>query len=464
MNEIARLRPDDATTALNVEAEQQLLGACLTNSSCIAWMAHGGGERLFGDPVHQRIAARILQMSKADLLVDVVTIKDALADDEGLKQLGGPNYLIRMAGASLSAAAMPEYIKMLADLGFKRTIIAAMSEATAAIVKAEDSAGVIAGRLEAALLAVSETGARQGPVSMLKAASVAMNMARAAYMGQDDGSVKSGLVPLDRMIGGFYPGELTLIGGRPSMGKSALALTFALNAARAGHGVVIASLEMNPEAMAVRAISEATAQRGHGVAYKDIRRGAFSKDDGPVIAQAAKDLGELPIMFLPRAYTDIGALMSGAKQCKRIMGDQLRLVIVDYAQLLKSQAKLRYEQITEISIALKAMAGQLDLPVIALSQLSRAVESRDDKRPILSDLRESGQLEQDADAVLFCYRPAYYLEREKPDDDDIEALADWRAAMAKAANLLEVIVAKQRQGEIGTAHLRANMATNMVWE
>ena len=172
----------------------------------------------------------------------------------------------------------------------------------------------------------------------------------------------------------------------------------------------------------------------------------------------------LPITFLPRQYSDIGALFAGARQVQRAMGGAMRLLIVDYAQLLRSQAKGRYEQITEISIALKALSGQLNVPVIALSQLSRQVEQRDDKRPMLSDLRESGQLELDADAVLFCYRDEYYLEREKPDDHDFGALGDWQAAMERVHNRLEIIVAKQRQGATGTAYVRFNPAINLVWE
>jgi replicative DNA helicase len=248
------------------------------------------------------------------------------------------------------------------------------------------------------------------------------------------------------------------------MGKTGVALSIALNVARAGHGVVIASLEMNPEAMAMRALSEATAQSGHAVSYASLRRGTFTQSQGERLKEVTEGVAMLPITFLPRQYSDIGALFAGARQVQRAMGGAMRLLIVDYAQLLRSQAKGRYEQITEISIALKALSGQLNVPVIALSQLSRQVEQRDDKRPMLSDLRESGQLEQDADAVLFCYRDEYYLEREKPDGHDFDALGDWQAAMERVRNRLEIIVAKQRQGAVGTAAVRFNPAINLVWE
>jgi len=168
---------------------------------------------------------------------------------------------------------------------------------------------------------------------------------------------------------------------------------------------------------------------------------------------------------LSRQYSDIGAMAAGAKQAKRILGDKLGLLIVDYAQLLKVQgSRSRYDEVSEISRSLKALAGQMNVPVLALSQLSRSLESRDEKRPMLSDLRESGQLEQDADAVMFCYRDEYYLEREQPDILDTEAHIAWQAAMDRARNRLEIIIAKQRQGPIGTAHVLCNVGMNRIWE
>lgn len=317
-----------------------------------------------------------------------------------------------------------------------------MAAAHHAITQGEDKADQIAARLEAALILVADADGRVAPVSMLKATTLALEQAHDAYHGRTGDCIASGIGALDEILGGFYPGELIILGGRPSMGKTGIALSIALNAARAGHGVVIASLEMNPEAMAMRALSEATAQSGHAVSYASLRRGTFTQSQGERLKQVTEGVAKLPITFLPRQYSDIGALYAGARQVQRAMGGAMRLLIVDYAQLLRSQAKGRYEQITEISIALKALSGRLNVPVIALSQLSRQVEQRDDKRPMLSDLRESGQLEQEADAVLFCYRDEYYLEREKPDDHDFDALGDWQAAMERVRNRLEIIVAK----------------------
>ena len=465
MNEVVSLRPNNEPTPLNIEAEQAVIGQLLLHPDLIGKAVARGGAGLFGDPVHAEIFNLMAQRHREGRLVSPVALREAAVAMPGLDQLGGPAYLARMAGAAISAVSLPAYLDMLADLSRKRSLIAAMSEAMASIARGEDAADTIAGRLEASMLASTPMGSQSGPVSMLKAVGVALEQVSAAYRGEDDSVVKSGIHALDTMIGGFYPGELILVGGRPSMGKTGVALSIALNAARAGHGVCIASLEMNPEAMAIRALSEATAQTRSAVNYSDMRRGNMTEPQVEALRHCAKSVADLPITFLPRQYSDIGALFAGAKQAHRSTPGGLKLFVVDYAQLLRSQAKGRYEQITEISIALKELSGQLSVPVIALSQLSRQVETREDKRPMLSDLRESGQLEQDADAVLFCYRDEYYVERMRPQEGaDISEQAEWQAAMERSRNRLEIIVAKQRQGAIGTANVRFNPAINLIWE
>lgn len=441
-----------------------VLGAIMLSQSCISSIELRGGVNLFHDPVHTRVYEVAREKDRAGELVSPITMRTAFENDDGFKELGGPEYLVRLAGAAPSQASLQGYADLLREMRARRQITSVIREAQEAIAEGRDAAASIARKVEAGLLTIEAPDAAERPVSMLAAVTKAMTMANAAYQGADDGAVRSGFTALDRLVSGFYPGELTLIGGRPSMGKTAVALSIALNTARAGHGVVIASLEMNPEAMAIRAISEATAQAGRGVSYASIRRGSMAEEEFRHALDVSREVAEMPIYFLPRHFSDMGAMISGVRQAKRAMGDNMRLVVVDYAQLLKSQARTRYEQITEISIALKNMAGALNVPVIALSQLSRTVEQRGDKRPMLSDLRESGQLEQDADAVIFCYRDEYYLDRERPDANDQEAMADWQAARGRVQSHLELIVAKQRQGEIGTAHLRFNPATNIVWE
>lgn len=446
----------------SAEAEQSLLGAILLDQKHCGSTVRAGGVDLFNDPLHAEIFRILQKKDAAGQLVSPVTMADAMRGSAALAEVGGPGYLARVAGSAPGASRVPGYIAMLSDLMRKRGIATAISEAGAAIAKGEDPASLIAGRLEAALVAAQGQDEATGPVSMLKAVSVAMEQVRDAFEGKESSIVKTGIPKLDEIISGFYPGELILLGGRPSMGKTGVALAVALNAARAGHGVCIASLEMNPEAMALRALSEATANARNAVYYSKMRRGDMTDPQVTTLQGCAAEVAALPITFLPRHFADIGALMAGAKQAHRTTPGGIRILIIDYVQLIQSQAKGRYEQITEISIALKRLAGQLNVPVLALSQLSRSLEQRDEKRPTLSDLRESGQLEQDADTVLFCYRDEYYLERSQPKKEaDLEA---WQGALDRAKNRLEIIVAKQRQGEVRTAHVRFNPATNLIWE
>lgn len=460
MNNLATL---GNSAPLNVEAEQAVLGVALMNQNQIARIVARGGQELFHDPLHAAIFEAARTKDNAGDLVSPVTISEAMRGSDGLKEIGGPAYIARLAGSSPGLASMPGYLDMLADLRSKRTLIAAMNEAQAAIARGDVEAGIIAGRLEASLIAVNSVERKNGPMSMKAATLKAAEIVRAAYVGEETGAVYSGIPELDQLIPGFYAGELILLGGRPSMGKTAVALSIALNVARAGYGVGIVSLEMNPEQMALRALSEATTRTGRATTYKNLRKGEMTDEQAAAFRSCIKEVSELPIWFLSRQHADIGAMIAGCRQIKRAMGDKLKLLVIDYAQLLKGEGRSRYDQITEVSIALKSLAGQLDVPILALSQLSRAVEQRDDKRPMLSDLRESGQLEQDADAVMFCYRDEYYVEREKPEDEFGEEAETWKAAMERCRNRLDIIVAKQRQGEIGTAKVRCNVALNLIW-
>jgi len=462
VSEIQRLQPlPDIPLPACIEAEQQVLGMLLLGNGGMSLVINKGGTELFADPVHQRIFEVMLAKHKDNHLVSVVTINDIMRADDGLKELGGGGYLIRLAGSSTSISTLNDYLIILADWRRKRDILAAMNEAQQAITVG-DPADHIAARLESALIASEPAGA-QGPVSMLKAVTNAMEQIKAAYDGDEGNTVRTGIGKLDDIIGAFHPGDLIYLGGRPSMGKTGVAMAIGLNVSRAGHGVAIASLEMTPDGMAMRAISEQTAQQGNAVEYSTMRRGDLSEIHVKSLRQAASLVADLPIDFLPRQYNDIGALSAGIKQVAR--RGKLRLVIVDYLQLIRSSVRGNTnEQVSDISKSLKALAMQLEVPILALSQLSRAVEQREDKRPQLSDLRDSGSIEQDADTVMFCYRPEYYLERSKPREDDTDEVAEWHAAMKKVRNRLDIIVAKQRAGAIGTAHVRFNPALNLIWE
>lgn len=448
----------------SVEAEQQLLGALMMDDRLTPIVMRAGGADLFSHPLHAEIYELIETRSNNGELVSPVALKAALEGSRDLEDAGGPAYLVRLSGCAVSTSreVIRGMTELLAEQARKRSLEAAISKAQLGLLRGDVSAKEIALQLERQIVASEFASQADRPTSMLAAVNDAISQSVEAYQGTNAELVRFGIPALDYIIPGLYPGELTLLGGRPSMGKSAVALTMALNAARAGHGVAIASLEMTPAAMAQRALSEATARDGRAVPYINMRSGDMTEDQMRAVVELGLSVGNLPITFLSRSYSNVDALVGGVRQIARFTPN-LRLLIVDYAQLLKAHGRDRYQQVTNISLALKGMAMSLNIPVLALSQLSRGSENREDKRPVLSDLRESGQLEQDADSVLFCYRPEYYLQQEEPDPDDRDDVADWQNAMAAARGKLEIIVAKQRMGTTGTARCMCELSTNTVW-
>lgn len=447
-----------------VEAEQAVLGILLLTPEGIDELGQGITSELFFDTAHARLFDVMLTRHRRGQLISPVTLKLWAEGEETFKDLGGPAYLVRLAGAAPGRSSLKHYSDYLAQLLAKRKIAEALWLAEKDLEDDEIDAQTIAGRLEAALMTIegASPSARR-PVSIMRAVTEATEDALAAYNGEAEPLVSTGIPSLDRILGGFAPAELIVLGGRPSMGKTATALEIALNAARAGHKVGIASLEMTPKALAVRALSEATAQQSDAIAYSRIRRGDMDERQLPSLKAALHSVSDLPIQILPASYRDVGSLYGGFRQVEAILGG-LDMILIDYLQLLDVPGANRYEKITAATMALKGLGALLDVPVIALSQLSRQVEARDEKRPMLSDLRESGQIEQDADTIIFAYRDEYYLERQEPEVSKVERHEAWLAKMEGARNRLELIVAKQRQGEIGTARVRFNPALNLIWE
>lgn len=447
----------------NIEAEQALLGAALLNNEVVDRVAGVMKAADIADPVHQAIWDRILTRRAQDMAATPVTLRNDFEGHEGLAQLGGPAYLARLAGAAISIFAAKDYAATIAALARKRRLAERLQAAIAELDDPDKDAGAVLGTIEAHSLTEDAKGAAE-IIPFGTAAGRAIKAASDAHHGDGPEVMQSGIRHLDEMIGGFHPGDLVILGGRPGMGKSSLALSFALSAARAGRGIAFASLEMTPDALALRAISEQTDRKGRGVAYSDARKGHLSDDALDVFKYAAADIHQLPIRIIPPSVRDLGGLYAAVrrvmKQCEA-KGIPFGAVIVDYLQLIRVDRTSRFEAITEISIALKQMALQLNVPVIALSQLSRQVEQRDDKRPMMSDLRESGQLEQDADLILFCYRHEYYLRRDEPEQHDPEH-AEWSQAIAAAAGWMEIIAAKNRMGETGTIRVRFDERTNAV--
>jgi replicative DNA helicase len=474
MSEIATLRQTLPATSIgaeaaphNIEAEQQLLGAILTNNDIFDRISNLVKPEHFYDPVHQRIFEIAVARIQKNALASPVTLKGYLEDDEGLKELGGPAYLARIAGAAISAFAARDYAQMIYDLAVRRELMGLGRDITARAqtieVDNDPREQIVAA--EQKLYALAEQGqAEKGFISFLKAVTEAVMSANAAY--QRDGGlsgVSTGLVDLDKKLGGLHPSDLLILAGRPSMGKTSLATNIAFNIAKAykkgkrpdgsegavnGGVVGFFSLEMSAEQLAARILSEASE-----VPSEDIRRGNMTEVEFRRFVEAAKSLETCPLYIDDTPALAISQVTARCRRLKRTHG--LDVVFVDYLQLLRGTGRgdNRVQEIAEISMGLKALAKELSIPVVALSQLSRQVESREDKRPQLSDLRESGSIEQDADVVMFVYRDEYYKEREKPGDHELEKMAAWQEVMEQVHGKAEVIIGKQRHGPIGSVEL-----------
>lgn len=466
MSNVTMIRPDAAIPPHSVEAEQQLLGALLVNNDCATTIGAILQPGDFYDPIHEQIYS--IAMAKIDRgeLASPVTVRMHLDEAGGLAEVGGANYLVKLAGASIASFAVKDYAKLIRDAAARRHALDIISAAQSALLRGEKATGDIMGDLESALVAAAPADSKLRPRSFLSAATSALLQISNAYHGEDVPSVAAPWGALRQLIPSFHAGDMVVLAGRPSMGKSAVALSMATHAAWAGHPVVFASLEMTPEDVAKRALSEGSSLAGDAVAYTQMSDGTLTERGFRKTVEVAKQMEALPIQFLTEDFSKPGALRAGVKQALRSMGDmggKTPLIIVDYMQLMKGEGRDIREKITDISMQMKHLALSLGAVNIALSQLSRALESRDNKRPQLSDLRESGQIEQDADVVLFCYRDEYYIERERPDTGDMEKMMAWESRMKQSQGKLELIVGKQRRGPIGTAHLNAALKFNRIW-
>ncbi|WP_228156878.1 replicative DNA helicase [Fuscovulum blasticum] len=464
-------REDSKAEALphNIEAEQQLLGAILVNNDIYDRIASLIRSEHFFDPVHARIFEIASARIQKNALASPVTLKAFMEDDGGLKELGGASYLVRLAGSAISAFAARDYAQMIYDLAVRRELMQLGRDITdkAAKVEVDSEPREQITEAEQRLYKLAEQGATErGFQSFLKAVTDAVNVANAAYQrGGGLAGISTGLVDLDKKLGGLHESDLLILAGRPSMGKTSLATNIAFNIAKAyrrgrkadgsegaveGGVVGFFSLEMSAEQLAARILSEASE-----VPSEQIRRGDMTETEFRRFVDAAKDLEACPLYIDDTPALPISQVAARARRLKRTHG--LDVLMIDYLQLLKGSSRAseanRVQEVSEITQGLKAIAKELNIPVIALSQLSRQVESREDKRPQLSDLRESGSIEQDADVVMFVFREEYYKEREKPADHELEKMAAWQQVMEQCHGKAEVIIGKQRHGPIGTVEL-----------
>ena len=462
------LDADIRTLPHNIEAEQALLGALLVNNDVYDRVTAVVQAAHFFDPVHARIFEVAGERIRRNALATPVTLKAFFEDDAGLKELGGPAYLARLAGAAISLFAARDYAQLIYDLAIRRDLILIGQEiaekATRMEVDSEPRDQIV--EAEQALYQLGEQGkVDKGFQSFRSAVIDAVQVANAAYLREGGlAGLSTGLVDLDKRLGGLHPSDLLILAGRPSMGKTSLATNIAFNIAKAykkgtrpdgsegaieGGVVGFFSLEMSSEQLAARILSEAARIPSH-----QIRHGDMTEEEMRRFIEAAKALETCPLFIDDTPALPISTIAARARRLKRQHG--LDVLVIDYLQLARpasSRSEGRVQEVSEITQGLKAIAKELNIPVIALSQLSRAVESREDKRPQLSDLRESGSIEQDADVVMFVFREEYYKEREKPGDHDIEAMVKWKDAMSALHGKAEVIIGKQRHGPIGTIDL-----------
>ena len=458
----------------NIEAEQALLGAILINNEAYHRVSEYLRPEHFYEPVHGRLFAAMVRLIERGQLADHLTLKVAFDEDEALRELDGAQYLGRLARAAETIINAGDYGRLLHDLGLKRGLIHVGEEL---VNKAYDASVPETGReqieiAEQQLFKLAQEGEFEGGFRDFTAVLTStITMVEAAY--QKDSrvtGVPTGLIDLDDKLGGLQSSDLIILAARPSMGKTALAVTIAANAAAATaagpeaeglaggrYAVGVFSLEMSAEQLAMRLLS-AQAE----LSSDDLRRGKLRDTDFKRVVQASQDLASRALYIDDTPALSVAALRSRARRLKR--RHDIGLIVVDYLQLMQGSQRSqdnRVNEISEISRGLKTLAKELQVPVIALSQLSRAVESREDKRPMLSDLRESGSIEQDADMVWFIFREDYYVMSREPKvprgDDDMkahEAHAAWQAEMERVFGLAELIIAKQRHGATGKVRLR----------
>jgi replicative DNA helicase len=454
----------------NIEAEQALLGAILFDNAAYERLSDQLQGRHFYEPFHQRLFAAMEEHIRKGQLAEPIVLMERFKRDPAFNELGGLQYLANLVDSAPPAANAPDYGRLVYDLALRRDLIRIGGEiALAAQTDAEHSAKDQIEAAEQSLYTLAETGqSSTGFVSFADALQGAVHMAAEAF-SRDGGlaGLSTGLVDLDRMLGGLHPSDLIILAGRPSMGKSALAANIAFSVAKAyaydilpdgsrktSNGGVVAffSLEMSAEQLAMRVLAEVS-----GVPSDKLRKGEIDASEFGRVRDAALEIQQAPLFFDDTGGLSLSKLAARARRLQRQTG--LDLIVIDYLQLVTTGqgASLdnRVQEVSMITQGLKALAKDLKVPVLALSQLSRQVENRPDKRPQLSDLRESGSIEQDADMVMFVYREAYYLGRDEPREGSDDHLK-WQDDMDKVQHIAEVIIGKQRHGPIGTVKLHFN--------
>jgi replicative DNA helicase len=458
----------------NLAAEAAVLGAILFDNNVYQYIADILRPVDFYAPAHNLLYEVASNMIQTGRVADGVTLREHFEQKEKLTEIGGGKYLVDLLDAAAFGPEVKDYARIIRDLAIRRELIrvGAGIQAQSLVPEDEDTGSTLINKAERALFELAERGSSErGFSSFAEALAESLVTAEAAFKrGGKIAGIPTALRDLDQQLGGFHRSDLLILAGRPSMGKTSLATNIAYNVAKAykyetqedgshktldGGIVAFFSLEMSSEQLATRILAERTEISSH-----KIRQGDLSKADFERLSDATVEMQNLPLYIDDTGGISIGELTARARRLRRSVG--LDLIVIDYLQLITASSTgsnvNRVQEVTQITTALKALAKDLNVPVLALSQLSRAVEQRDDKRPQLSDLRESGSIEQDADIVMFVFREEYYLQRTEPpadpnDPSSNEKWKAWRTRLDQVFGTAEVIVSKQRHGPIGTVKL-----------
>ena len=442
----------------NLEAEQALLGSILVNNDIIDEVSTIIHSNIFYDPAHIKIYEVIENLNNKGMIANPITLKNFFEKDNMLNDVGGTEYLVKLTRFSGSAKQAVDYAKIIHEMYLRRELVQISDKLSSDTINAntqEQNAENIIESTEKSLFDLAERGSfSQSFLKFNEALDQTIAMATLA-MKSDQGivGVPTGLSDLDEKLGGLHKSDLVILAGRPGMGKTALATNIAYHAAQnlmsrqEKSSIAFFSLEMSSEQLSTRILSEQAR-----IKSDDIRRGKVTESEINRYIETSRNIYNLPLYIDETPAITISTLSNRARRIKRLFG--LSLIVVDYIQLMRApnsngRNDNRVQEVSEITQGLKALAKELKVPVLALSQLSRAVESRDDKKPQLSDLRESGSIEQDADVVMFVYREAYYLENKQPKLGSIEH-AEWQSKMNDVNGLADIILGKQRHGPTGT--------------
>jgi replicative DNA helicase len=461
-------RPSEPSIAPNnIEAEQALLGAVLFDNAAYERLGDYFKAGHFYEPFHARLFHAMEEHILAGRLADPITLMDQFKRDPAFEELGGLRYLADLVDRAPPAVNAPDYARVLYDLALRRELIRLAGDITMSAGDDLRSAREQMEQIEQRLFALSTSKTQTGLQSMEQVLTDTLEMAAGAYAREGAlAGLSTGLIDLDKKTGGLAATDLIVLAGRPSMGKSALAVNISFNVAKqyafevqidgsrkttAGGVVALFSLEMGVEQLGMRLLGQVS-----GIPSDRIRRGEIEAQEFGLIRDAAVEIKGVPLFTDATGGISLAALCTRARRLKRTVG--LDLIVVDYLGLITLDDDRHHtpqERISAVTAGLKQLAKDLGVPVVALAQLSRKVEEREDKKPQLSDLRDSGSIEQDADVVMFVYRAAYYMERDQPKEGSVEHLK-WEEELDKVRHVAEVIIGKQRHGPLGTVRLHFN--------